>query len=99
MRDGPPIIYGKNPTDIPNYELGPYETGSNSIIGCYTGPSGGLTTVKRIEKHLSVLDADIDFIDTYEEEAGKYFLLIIIYYTQYDYLDMEISWFQILNVN
>ncbi|KAJ8950782.1 hypothetical protein NQ318_011275 [Aromia moschata] len=68
LREGPPIIYGKNPTDLPNYELGQYESGPNTIIGCYSGPQGGLTTVKRIEKHLSVLDADIDFIDTHDEE-------------------------------
>ncbi|XP_044260360.1 PP2C-like domain-containing protein CG9801 isoform X1 [Tribolium madens] len=67
LREGPPIIYGKNPTDLPNYELGEYETGSSSVIGCYTGPKGGLTTVKRTEKHLSVPDTDIDFIDTQDE--------------------------------
>nr|XP_015836523.1 PREDICTED: PP2C-like domain-containing protein CG9801 isoform X4 [Tribolium castaneum] len=67
LREGPPIIYGKNPTDLPNYELGEYETGPSSVVGCYTGPKGGLTTVKRAEKHLSVPDPDIDFIDTAEE--------------------------------
>ncbi|XP_063927501.1 PP2C-like domain-containing protein CG9801 isoform X2 [Zophobas morio] len=67
LREGPPIIYGKNPTDLPNYELGEYETGCSSIIGCYSGPKGGLTTVKRTEKHLSVPDPDIDFIDTQDE--------------------------------
>ncbi|RZC33263.1 PP2C-like domain-containing protein, partial [Asbolus verrucosus] len=69
LREGPPIIYGKNPTDLPNYELGEYETGSGSILGCYSGPKGGLTTVKRTEKHLSVPDPDIDFIDTQDENV------------------------------
>lgn len=69
--EGPPIIYGKNPTDLPNYDLGQYDNGPNTIIGCYSGPNGGLTTVKRIEKHLCLLDADIDFIDTHDEEIGK----------------------------
>lgn len=71
LKEGPPIIYGKNPTDLPNYELGSYTNGSNTIIGCYSGPNGGLTTVKRTEKHLSVLDDDIDFIDTPDEDVGK----------------------------
>ncbi|KAJ8964219.1 hypothetical protein NQ314_005048 [Rhamnusium bicolor] len=75
LREGPPIIYGKNPTDLPNYELGRYESGPNTTIGCYSGPSGGLTTVRRSEKHLSVLDADIDFIDTHDEEFGKVLLV------------------------
>ncbi|XP_049824634.1 PP2C-like domain-containing protein CG9801 isoform X2 [Aethina tumida] len=69
LKEGPEIIYGKNPTDLPNYELGKYESGADSIIGCYSGPNGGLTTVKRTEKHLSVLDADIDFIDTTDDVA------------------------------
>ncbi|XP_030747522.1 PP2C-like domain-containing protein CG9801 isoform X2 [Sitophilus oryzae] len=68
LHEGPQIIYGKNPTDLPNYELGKYESGADSIIGCYSGPNGGLTTVTRTEKHLSVLADDIDFIDTPEEE-------------------------------
>lgn len=63
-------MYGKIPTDLPNYEINKYEFGPNSIIGCYSGPNGGLTTVRRIEKHLSILDGDIDFIDT-PDEAGK----------------------------
>lgn len=67
------ILYGKNPTDLPNYDLGHYQTGSETIVGCYSGPNGGLTTVRRVEKHLSVLDADIDFIDTapHQDESSK----------------------------
>ncbi|CAG9770367.1 unnamed protein product [Ceutorhynchus assimilis] len=68
LTEGPPIIYGKNPTDLPNYELGKYDSGPNTIIGCYSGPNGGLTTVKRTEKHLSVPDDDIDFIDNPEDD-------------------------------
>lgn len=70
LRDGPPVLSGKAPTDLPNYDLAIYTMGADSIIGCYTGPNGGLTTVKRTEKHLSIPDADIDFIDT-QEEIGK----------------------------
>lgn len=72
LKEGPPIIYGKNPTDLPNYEIGEYDIGPDSIIGCYSGPNGGLTTVRRTEKHLSILDNEIDFIDTYEDETSKF---------------------------
>lgn len=71
LQEGPPIIYGKNPTDLPSYDVGSYQMGSNTILGCYSGPNGGLTTVKRTEKHLSILDPDIDFIDTNDDEEGK----------------------------
>lgn len=71
ITEGPPIIYGKNPTDLPNYDLGVYNYGPDTVVGCYTGPNGGLTTVKRIEKHLSVLDDDIDYIDTHDEETDS----------------------------
>ncbi|GLV36786.1 suppressor of sable [Carabus blaptoides fortunei] len=67
LKDGPPVLYGKSPNDLPNFELDSYSTGSDSIVGCSTGPNGGLATVKRVEKHLSVADPDIDFIDTQEE--------------------------------
>ncbi|XP_060532731.1 PP2C-like domain-containing protein CG9801 isoform X2 [Cylas formicarius] len=71
LKESPPIIYGKNPTDLPSYDLGRYDSGSSSIIGCYTGPNGGLTTVKRTEKHLCIPDDDIDFIDTHEDEPDE----------------------------
>lgn len=70
VKDGPPILYGKNPTDLPNYDLDLYDVGPTTIVGCYSGPNGGLTTVKRAEKHLSVPDTDIDFIDTQDEVEG-----------------------------
>lgn len=57
---------------MPNYEIGEYDSGPSSVIGCYSGPNGGLTTVRRTEKHLSILDHDIDFIDTYEEDTSKH---------------------------
>lgn len=69
VKEGPPVVYGKNPTDLPNQSLSRYENGHATIVGCYTGPNGGLTAVKRAEKHLSVPDSDdIDFIDTATEE-------------------------------
>lgn len=70
-KEGASVLYGKNPTDLPSYELDAYEMGHETIVGCYTGPHGGLTTVKRTEKHLSVTDPDITYIDT-QEEVGEY---------------------------
>lgn len=69
LRDGPPIVHGKNPTDLPNYDLCPYRTGPESIIGCYTGPSGGCTTIQRQEKHLSMGENEIEFIDNPDDEG------------------------------
>lgn len=71
LKEGPPVISGKIPTDLPNYNVTTYSTGAESITGCYTGPNGGLATVKRTEKHLSITDADIDFIDTQQDENRK----------------------------
>ncbi|KAI4454752.1 tipa [Holotrichia oblita] len=71
LKEGPPVISGKIPTDLPNYNVTTYSTGPESITGCYTGPNGGLTTVKRTEKHLSITDPDIDFIDTQQDENRK----------------------------
>lgn len=76
------MLYGKTPTDLPNYELSQYEVGSDTIVGCYTGPNGGLTTVKRTEKHLSILDADIDFIDTSDEPGNNFCFVKALYVLQ-----------------
>lgn len=71
LKEGPPVLYGKSPNDLPNYELDVYTTGAGTIVGCSTGPNGGLTTVKRVEKHLDITDADIDYIDTQDESNGE----------------------------
>lgn len=63
---------------MPNFEIGFYSTNNQDIVGCATGPSGGLTTVQRIEKHLSIIDSDIDFIDT-QEETGIYLFFVSVF--------------------
>nr|XP_022899738.1 PP2C-like domain-containing protein CG9801 isoform X2 [Onthophagus taurus] len=70
LQENPPVISGKTPTDLPNYDLGTYKIGPECIVGCHTGPNGGLATVKRTEKHLSIAEAEIDFIDTQEENVS-----------------------------
>lgn len=34
-----------------------------------TGPNGGLTTVNQRERHLSISDPDVHFIDVMDEDA------------------------------
>lgn len=77
MKEGPPIHNGKVPTDLPSFELGAYKTGPETIVGCFSGPDGGLTAVKRKEKHLSLGENDIDFIDTQDEQTGLLLFLNI----------------------
>lgn len=61
------IIHGKEPTDLPEYKLLCYETGTTSITAACTGPDEGLTGVKRSRTHLSA-GPDIDFIDTNQDQ-------------------------------
>lgn len=61
------ISHGKEPTDLPEFKLLWYETGTNSITAACTGPDEGLTGVKRSRLHLSA-GPDIDFIDTNHDQ-------------------------------
>lgn len=61
------IRHGKTPEDLLDLPLRQYDTGPNTILAACTGPDAGLTSVKRSRAHLT-LDADIDYIDTAEEE-------------------------------
>jgi hypothetical protein len=67
----PQIVNGKEPTDMPEYVLERYNTGPNTITAAYTGPNEGLTSVRRSKIHLSANLADIDFIDTIQEQEGE----------------------------
>lgn len=42
--------------------------GANTVLSAYTGPDGGLTSVNRSQKHLSIADPEIDFIDNPDEQ-------------------------------
>ncbi|XP_055701472.1 PP2C-like domain-containing protein CG9801 isoform X3 [Phlebotomus papatasi] len=63
----PEIFSGKEPTDLPDFGLGIYETGPEAITAACTGPDEGLTCVKRSRLHLSA-GPDIDFIDTQDQD-------------------------------
>lgn len=64
------IKHGKEPTQLPDLLLLPYDTGSHTITAACTGPDDGLTSVKRSKLHLSA-GPDIDFIDTAQEETER----------------------------
>lgn len=67
------IMHGKEPTDLPDLLLRPYDTGSNTVKAACTGPEKGLTSVKRTRAHVTAiaLADDIDFIDTDDEELNE----------------------------
>uniref|UniRef100_A0A1L8DNK2 Putative serine/threonine protein phosphatase signal transduction mechanism n=1 Tax=Nyssomyia neivai TaxID=330878 RepID=A0A1L8DNK2_9DIPT len=66
--NSPPDIYsGKEPSDLPDFPLSAYETGTQAITAACTGPDDGLTCVKRSRLHLSA-GPDIDFIDTNQDQ-------------------------------
>lgn len=61
------IRHGKEPEELPDLPLRPYDTGPNTVLAACTGPDAGLTSVKRSRAHLT-LDDDIDYIDTADED-------------------------------
>ncbi|GAB0088845.1 PP2C-like domain-containing protein CG9801 [Sergentomyia squamirostris] len=63
----PEIFSGKEPSDLPDLNLGMYDTGPQTITAACTGPDDGLTCVKRSRLHLSA-GPDIDFIDTNQDQ-------------------------------
>ncbi|XP_055310965.1 PP2C-like domain-containing protein CG9801 [Sitodiplosis mosellana] len=63
------IFHGKEPADLPDLPLRPYDIGPHTVVAACTGPDKGLTTVKRSRMHLSLGD-DIDFIDTPTEDSS-----------------------------
>lgn len=59
-RDEPDILHGRLPLELPSRKIGALQL---SILYSMTGPDGGLTTVNKRGKHLSMSDPDIHFID------------------------------------
>lgn len=64
------ILHGKEPSDLPDLMLRPYDTGPQTIIATCTGPDKGLTAIKRSRAHFALGD-DIDFIDTSTEDPNE----------------------------
>lgn len=67
VKEGPEVFSGKDPSMLPNLQIGNYDVSQESITGALTGPEEGCLGIKRSKLHLSA-GSDIDYIDT----AGGY---------------------------
>ncbi|KAG7188108.1 hypothetical protein KM043_015957 [Ampulex compressa] len=65
-QEGPAIVHGRNPEELPILQLGNYQE-SKDVYAAHTGPDSGLTAVNVQQKHLSISDVDIDYIDMLDQ--------------------------------
>lgn len=65
-QEGPPILHGRNPEELPVKQLDSFQE-NEEIFAAYTGPDSGLTAVNLQQKHLSISDTDIDYIDMLDQ--------------------------------
>lgn len=65
-RDEPKIVHGRTAHELPPRTIGVV---SKPIITAMTGPNGGLTTVNQRQRHLSISDPDVHFIDIIEDDT------------------------------
>ncbi|XP_051163585.1 PP2C-like domain-containing protein CG9801 isoform X1 [Leptopilina boulardi] len=65
-QEGPPIIHGRSPEELPTKPLGDYDKNEKEFAAI-TGPDRGLTTVNLKQKHLSISDPDVDYIDILDQ--------------------------------
>ncbi|XP_020298383.1 PP2C-like domain-containing protein CG9801 [Pseudomyrmex gracilis] len=65
-QEGPPILHGRNPEELPSRQLDNFLE-NEEIFAAYTGPDSGLTAVNLQQKHLSISDTDIDYIDMLDQ--------------------------------
>ncbi|XP_014278663.1 PP2C-like domain-containing protein CG9801 [Halyomorpha halys] len=64
----PKIIHGRTPQQLPPKAIGSV---SGNVISAMTGPNGGLTTVNKKRRHLSISDPDVRFADEDTSSSGK----------------------------
>lgn len=64
-KDEPKIVHGRFAQELPSLSLGVV---SRPVLVAATGPDGGLTTVNRRQRHLSVSDPDVRFIDLVDDD-------------------------------
>lgn len=78
--EGPLILHGRNPEELPSKTLGKFNE-NEEIFASLTGPDRGLTSVNLKQKHLSISDPDVDYIDILEKNdqqtTGKLFACFI----------------------
>lgn len=65
-QEGPAILHGRNPEELPVRQLGNFQECRN-VIAAHSGPDNGLTTVNVQQRHLSINDIDIDYIDMLDQ--------------------------------
>lgn len=65
-QEGPPIIHGRSPEELPTKPLGDYDKNEKEFAAI-TGPDRGLTTVNLKQRHLSISDPDVDYIDILDQ--------------------------------
>lgn len=76
-KEAPIILFGKDLKDLPCYELGYYSIGPETVLNACTGPDGGLTSVNKSQKHLSIADPEIDFIDIHDDQQNESKFLLL----------------------
>lgn len=64
--EGPLILHGRNPEELPQRPLGKL-TDNEDVFAATTGPERGLTSVNLKQKHLSISDPDVDYIDILDQ--------------------------------
>ncbi|XP_012284016.1 PP2C-like domain-containing protein CG9801 isoform X1 [Orussus abietinus] len=63
--DGPVILHGRNPEELPSKPVRSLDE-DDEVFAAFTGPGRGLTTVNLRQRHLSISDPDVDYIDILE---------------------------------
>lgn len=59
-------MHGRNEEELPIRQVENFQ-GDKEVFAAHTGPDNGLTTVNLQQKHLSINDIDIDYIDTLDQ--------------------------------
>lgn len=65
-QEGPSILHGRNPEELPSRQIDVFQE-NEEVFAAYTGPDSGLTAVNLQQKHLSISDTDIDYIDMFDQ--------------------------------
>lgn len=59
-------MHGRNPEELPIRQLGNFQE-DKEVFTAHTGPDNGLAAVNLQQKHLSINDIDIDYIDMLDQ--------------------------------
>lgn len=60
------ILHGRSPEELPSKTLGSLSE-DEEVFAALTGPDRGLTTVNLKQRHLSISDPDVDYIDILDQ--------------------------------